>query len=211
MGRENSVYWALLLAGLPMIIHADIIEVPDRCIELYKEHNAVPRTQQCKIRAGNSSTNMRTWQCTANPEWVGAYCNSLPNYSTEDDGVTTYGRADDSAADEGLPGYDDPLDNQPSCSGIAQGEYIPTIPQPIDTYLGMTSTGYSLYSATVSTFNLAESSRQAELTGDSSELFDNVYSMLWSAVLPLGDVIGMDDIFRDVSQLADDLASGGAC
>lgn len=195
----------LMLLALPVASHADIIEIPNKCIALYQEHNAVAYTDQCEAFAATASTNLSNYQCTSSPEWIDAYCNLLGRYDDNpNDDITEYSN--------GTTGpVIDTTHAALGCEGVANGDYIPVVPQPIDAYIGLVSTRYTLYSTAVTTINLAESRQEIIETGDSSEFFSNIYGMLWSIVTPLGDLIGMNDVFEDFSQLADDLATGGNC
>ena len=81
-----------ILLPLSTLSHAEIIEVPNRCVALYQESGAIPQTEQCVIEATTASVGLGTFQCTARPQRIGAYCSELAIYDEDPhyDNVTEY-------------------------------------------------------------------------------------------------------------------------
>ena len=173
--------------------------------------SSLPLVKQCKINAGTASVTLGTYQCTASPEWIGAYCDTLPFYdeTPDDDNFTEY--SVEPAVEVTLPDYDE---NQQTvntgsvgspCEAVANSNHIPTVPQPLDAYIGMASLPYSALSASIALANFVESHEQFVQTNDSSEIFNSAYSLIWGLVLPVGNVLGMDDVFQSLSDHADQI------
>ena len=216
--KPATILVATALLPLSALSNSEIIEIPNSCIALYQESDAVPDTAQCEINAGTATVTLGTYRCTASPEWVGAYCNSFPEYdeTPDDDNFTQY--RVETAVETPLPDYDANQEtvNTPAntgsvespCEAVANSNHIPTVPQPLDAYVGMASLPYSALSTSIAMANFVESHEQFVQTNDSSEMFNSAYSLIWGLVLPVGNAIGMDDVFQSLSDHSDQILFG---
>lgn len=97
----------ILLTCIAAATHA---KVPDRCRVVYRDAGAVPFDDQCFIYAASAAVDLGTYQCTARPEYVTEYCNTLPPYDEgiedngDDDGESDTGGSTDGGDSAGVDG-----------------------------------------------------------------------------------------------------------